>query len=139
MLVVLDANILLSLVIRSNTKIEDIFFSDKVKLIAPEFMLIEFSKNEEEILSKTHRTKEEFSRLVSLLERRIEFISKQEFEEFIPKAKSLLPKHAKDVPYLALSLKFNCPLWSEEKLLKKQNSIKVFNTSELFSKLSVSE
>ena len=132
MLVVIDANELFSLLIKGTIKSESIIFSDNIELIAPEFLLIEFSRNTQEILLKTHRSEEEFSRLISIFERRIRLKPKQEFEEFISKAAKLFPEHTKDVPYLALAMKFNCPIWSEEKLLKKQSSVKVFNTEELF-------
>ena len=132
MLVVIDANELFSLLIKGTIKSESIIFSDNIELIAPEFLLIEFSRNKQEILLKTHRSEEEFSRLISIFERRIRLKPKQEFEEFISKAAKLFPEHTKDVPYLALAMKFNCPIWSEEKLLKKQSSVKVFNTEELF-------
>jgi|SRR3989344_8920686 len=131
MLVVVDANELFSLLIRGTKNSEEILVSNKVQLIAPEFLLLEFSNNKEEILSKTHRTEERFNKLVSMFERRIKFISREEFEGFIPKACELIPDHAKDAEYLALALKYNCSLWSEEKLLKKQAEIKVFNTFEL--------
>jgi|SRR3989344_733637 len=131
MLVVIDANEIFSLLIRGSKDSEAIFFSDEVELIAPEVMMVEFSNNKEEILSKTHRIEEEFSRMVSLLERRINLIPKQDFEEFIERALKLLSGHSKDAPYLALALKYKCPLWSEEKLLKEQPEVKVFNTKEL--------
>ena len=136
MLVVVDANELFSLLIKGTSKSETILFSDKVELIAPEFLLIEFSNNKKEIRSKTHRSEVEFSRLLSIFERRITFLPKEEFEKFIPKALKLFPEHTKDVPYLALALKFDCILWSEENLLKKQFSIKVLNTWELHAKLN---
>lgn len=135
MLVVVDANELFSLLIKGTSKSEAILFSDKVELIAPEFLLIEFSDNKKEILSKTHRSEVDFSRLLSIFERRITFPPKEEFERFIPKSLKLFPEHTKDAPYLALALKFNCILWSEEKLLKKQSSVKVLNTSELHAEL----
>ena len=84
MLAVVDANELFSLLIRGTSESEEIFVSNKLQLIAPEFMLIEFLNNKEEILSKTHRTEEEFSRLLSLFERRIKFIAQEEFNEFVP-------------------------------------------------------
>jgi len=133
MLIVADANELFSLLIRGNIYSEIIFFSDEIELIAPEFILIEFSNNKEEILSKTHRTEYEFSKLLSVFERRIRLIPQEEFEKFIPEAYKLFPEHQKDIPYLALALRFNCPIWSEEKLLKKQNKVEVFTTRELIS------
>ena len=136
MFTVVDANELFSLLIKGSRKSEAILFSGNIRLIAPELLLIEFSKNRHEILSKTHRSEGDFSRLLSVLERRIEFIPRQEFEEFIPRALKLFHGHTKDAPYLALALKFGCILWSEEKRLKEQSSVKVLNTDELFGLLA---
>ena len=139
MLVVIDANELFSLLIRGTSKSEIIFFSNEIELIAPEFLLVEFSNNRQEILAKTHRSEKDFSRLLSIFERRMEFIPQEEFGGFVYKALELFPKHTKDIPYLALALRFNCPLWSEEKLLKKQSSVRVLNTVELFDLLTKSK
>lgn len=131
MLLVIDANELFSLLIRGSKESKEIIDSTEVELIAPELLLTEFSNNEEEILTKTHKTAEEFSKLLGSLKNRIRFICEQEFKEFIDDACKLFPEHTKDAPYLALGLKFNCVVWSEEKLLKKQSRIKVLNTKEL--------
>lgn len=136
MLVVIDANELFSLLIRGSKDAWEILVSEKVQLIAPEFLLIEFSNNKAEILSKTHRSEDEFLGILSIIESRIKFISEEEFKEFILKASRLFPLHSKDTPYLALALKYNCFLWSEEKLLKRQSEIKIFNTQELISFLN---
>lgn len=136
MIIVADANELFSLLIRGSKDAKEILVSKQIELIAPEFLLVEFSNNKEEILSKTHRNEEEFLELLSIIESRVKFISSEEFEEFIPKACELILEHIKDAEYFALSLKYNCPLWSEEKLLKRQSKVKVFNTEELTKFLS---
>ena len=139
MFVVIDANELFSLLIRGNKLSKEIFLSKSIKLIAPEFILEEFTNNKDELLSKAHRTETEFSEVLSVFKDRTELIPKEEFKEFLSKAKELFPEHTKDVPYLALALKFDCPLWTEEKLLKKQPFVKVLNTAELFDSLSFSK
>jgi predicted nucleic acid-binding protein len=135
MLVVVDANELFSLLIKGNKNSIGILLSNKLQLITPEFVLVEFSKHKDEILSKTHRDEEEFSEVLSVLEDRIKFIPKQDFEEFILEAKELLLEHLKDVPYLALALKFECPIWSQDKFLRKQSKVKVLTTNELLKLL----
>ena len=136
MLVVIDANELFSLLIKGSKLSKEIFLSKNIELIAPEFILEEFTNNKSELLSKAHRTETEFSEVLSVFKNRIKLISEQEFREFIPKALRLFPEHTKDVQYLALALKLDCSIWSEEKLLKKQSSIKVLNTNELFDLIS---
>ena len=41
------------------------------------------------------------------------------------------------VKYFALALKLNCPIWSEDKALKKQSKVKVYSTSELLKEIGL--
>lgn len=131
MLCVIDANELFSILIKESKFPKEILLSNEVELIAPEFLLIEFSNNKEEILSKTHRTEDEFLDVLFIFEDRIKLIPEQEFKDFIEEAYNLLPEHIKDVPYLALALRFRCLIWSEDKSLKNQSKVEIFNTKEL--------
>jgi len=36
-----------------------------------------------------------------------------------------------DVPYLALALKLNCPVWSNDRKLKNQNAVRIYSTQEI--------
>jgi predicted nucleic acid-binding protein len=135
MLAVVDANELFSLLIKGNEKSEMLFFSENIDLLAPEKILLEFARHRSEILKKTHRSNEEFSRLLGIIAKRVELVPKEEYSLYMPKALSLLPTHPKDAQYLAVSLKYSCILWSEEKLLKRQSAVMVLNTQELFEKL----
>ena len=139
MLVVIDANELFSLLIKGSKSSKEIFLSKNIELIAPEFILEEFANNKEELLSKVHRTETEFLEVLSVFKEKIKLFPEKEFFQFMPEACRLFPEHTKDIPYLALALKFNCLLWTEEKLLKKQLSVRVLNTAELFDSLSSSK
>ena len=66
MKLVIDANILFAALIKEGPTAE-LLISDKLQLFAPEFLFTEFSKYEELILKKTHRTKEEFNEFLELL------------------------------------------------------------------------
>ena len=135
MLVVVDANELFSLLIRGSGNSEYIFFSNRAELIAPEFLLIEFEKYKEEILDKTHRSTTELSMLLSIFRRRIKFIPEQEFKDLLKEAAAHLPEDPKDAPYLALAMKYNALIWSEDRALKKTSPAKVSNTDELLKEL----
>ena len=50
--------------------------------------------------------------------------------EFMLQALQLSPD-LKDAPYIALALKLNCPIWSQDKALKKQSVVKIYSTEEL--------
>ena len=50
-------------------------------------------------------------------------------------AKRLSPDD-KDVMYFALALKLRCAIWSNDKELKKQKEVTIYNTQELFDELN---
>ena len=100
-------------------------------LISPDFSLKELVKHKEEILFGTRVRANEFNELMKFLSAFVEFIKTSEYIDSIDEAKSLFPEHLKDVDFFALALKLNCPLWSNEKLHKRQSKVKVFNTDEL--------
>lgn len=53
----------------------------------------------------------------------IKFVPLSEYKEYLSKAKEISPD-PNDVDIFALALKLNCPIWSNDKELKKQNVIK---------------
>ena len=55
----------------------------------------------------------------------------EEIKPFIEKAKAISPD-VKDVPYIALALKLNIAVWSNDGSLKeKQDTVKVYATHEI--------
>jgi len=106
-------------------------------LFSPAFTLEELHKHKEEVLFESGIRLNEFNELMRLLSTFIDFIKTSEYMEFIEEAKSLFPKHLKDVDFFALALKLDCPLWSNEKLHKKQSKVKVYSTSELLKEIGL--
>ena len=43
----------------------------------------------------------------------------------------MISPDADDTAYIALALHLNCPIWSNDKKLKKQDKVKVITTKEL--------
>ncbi len=79
------------------------------KLYAPEFLMVEFLKYEELILTKTHRSPEDFNQFLSLLKRKIKMIPDTLITPFLMKAKSFSPD-PKDFVYIALALALDAPI-----------------------------
>ena len=129
MLLVVDANVLFSALIKESGTAE-LLVSDKIELITPEFILSEFQEHKKEILNKTHRNEEDFYKFLFILENKIEVIPSSELKSFLKKASAISPD-IDDIPYFAAAIKFNCPVWSEDKELKRQNKIKIYSTSDL--------
>ena len=132
MFLVVDANILFSFFNPDSSRRKIIESSSKLgfKLISPEFAFEELLNDKEKIQEYCKIDEIEFIIFFSLLEKRIESISKSEYDRFLSKAIELAP-HIKDAPYFAPALLLNCPIWSDEKLFKRQDEVKIFNTKEL--------
>jgi len=62
--VVIDANILFSILIK-HSKTEELLFQEDLHIFAPEFLLEEFEKYKELILKKTDKTSNEFEQFLS--------------------------------------------------------------------------
>ncbi|MFP4112183.1 MAG: PIN domain-containing protein [Candidatus Woesearchaeota archaeon] len=129
MQLVIDANVLFSLLIKKS-KIENLFFNEELELFAPEFIFTEFEKYKEIILRKTQRSDMEFYRLFTILKRIIKTIPNEETSKFITDAEEICPD-TKDVDYFALALKLKCPIWSNDKKIKKQDNIEIYDSTEL--------
>ncbi len=130
---VVDANVLFSALIKDSFS-HNILFSGKFHMFTPEYIFTELEKHKEEIMNKTERTTEEFFRLVETLKRRIVIVPLEELVPYVGEGKKLTPD-PDDMTYFALALKLNCAIWSNDKKLKDQNKIKIYNTHEL-SKIS---
>ena len=130
---VIDANVLFSALIKDSFAY-NLLFGGSFHLFTPEYIFTELEKYKEEILKKTERTTEEFFRLLETLKRRIVIFPLEELVPYVEEAENITPD-PDDVAYFALALKLNCAIWSNDKKLKEQNKIKVYNTHEL-SKIS---
>jgi len=74
--------------------------------------------------------------VLNFLEEQIEIIPFEEFEDKYEEAEKISPD-PDDVPYLALALKLGCAIWSNDKELKKQSVVKVYNTQEILQLLNI--
>jgi predicted nucleic acid-binding protein len=127
---VIDANILFAALIKQNVT-SDLIFSNDLHLYAPEFLYDEFFKYKNLIKQKTGATDEEIELLSKIFKRRMIVVPKEEIEEYISFAEKISPD-IKDIPYVALALKLEIPIWSNDKDLKfKQDRIKVLTTREI--------
>ena len=126
---ILDANPLFSTLIKDSST-ANVIVSDKVELYAPDFLFDEFLEHKEEILAKTKKTEQELNNLVENLKDVIHIVPKKEFETFLDEARKLTSDED-DIPYLALALKLNIPVWSNDKKLKKQGKVKIHSTEEI--------
>ena len=113
-----------------------LLFSPLLELYSPKFALKELSKHRKVVMSKAKIGIGEFGVLEKVLTWKVEFVPVIEFKDFLQEARSICPD-PDDIEYFALALKFNCPIWSNDKALKEQSVVKVFSTSELIKELGL--
>lgn len=134
--IVVDANILVSALLKDSITRRTLLSRKRQELFAPEFIKEEVFKYSEEFAKRLKVEKKSVEETLALLfeTSKIMIMPTKEYPEFLPKALQISPDK-NDAPYLALALRLDCPIWSQDKALKKQSFIKVFNTTELLKQL----
>lgn len=131
MLLVVDANVVFSALIRSGLPLKALRLNSQVnkfEFVAPDLMFEEINGNWNRILSLTSLTEQELNKTLELIKEQIKPVSFSEFAKLLPVAEEL---NFKDSPYLALALKLVCPIFSGDKELKEQSKVKVLSPREL--------
>ena len=129
---VINANILFSLA-KSSSKTRDLISNFALSLYAPNFAKTEIIKYKEDILKKANLN--DFNIFLNILNTRINFVDLEDYKEQIKKCKGII-KDEKDIEYVALAMKLNIPLWTNDRLLKDQNLIKALTTSDIIEILT---
>lgn len=132
---VVDSNIIFSALISLNGKTAELLFKKDLGLFAPEMLIEELAKYQDLIISKSKVTIEEFELIKLFLFSKLTFVRNDELLVFFEVADKICPDKD-DVAFFALCLAKEIPLWSNDKILKNQNVVKVLNTSEILKMLS---
>lgn len=135
MQLIVDANPLISILIKPNITIS-LLFLEEVELVAPELLFKEIEANKNTIIEKSELTEKEVSEFIAILKKIIKTFSEESFIGYREKAKLICP-HEKDITYFALALYLKCPIWSNEKKLKEQNIVDVYSTDELMKLFNI--
>ncbi|MBN2155412.1 MAG: PIN domain-containing protein [Candidatus Lokiarchaeota archaeon] len=135
MKLIVDANILFAALIKDGMT-SKLLFSDKLHLLTPEYIFLEFRKYEKIIINKTKRTREDFRNFFGILKEKIQIIPEHIFRDYLQKAKEISPD-PKDVIYIACALAKKANIWSYDRALRKnQTAIKIITTPELVKKIA---
>jgi len=134
MKLVVDANTLISAFMKQS-KTAELLVHPSLQLYAPQFIGDEILKYKEEITIRTKRSIESFNMIISEIFSLIIFVPPEEVKTQLQQAAEISPD-PKDVPYLALALFLQCPLWSNDRELReKQKEVKVYTTQKLQEEL----
>ncbi len=131
MKLVIDANVLFASFIKNNLT-RAIMLKKPFSFYSPDYLVDEFFEHLEELADKTmispRTLKGKVKELLRLSD--IKLVEKRDFEDFLDNASKIIPD-SDDVAYVALALKLNCAIWSNDKRLKEQNKVKVYSTEDL--------
>lgn len=132
MKLVVDANILFALS-KPSSAANDILSRHELKLMAPDFALLELYKYKKALVEKSNAGR--FDEIIKSLKDKVVFVNKGLYKNQLKKADSLL-SDPDDAAYLALALKLFLPIWSNDPHLKEQSTVLVFSTAELIKLLA---
>ncbi|MFZ2454902.1 MAG: PIN domain-containing protein [Candidatus Altiarchaeia archaeon] len=130
---VVDANIVFSAISTRTFTFELIrlLHEKGVRLYSPQYIHEELVDKTPRLLEYSKLTGDELGLLLKVLFRQIDTVPKDEYSKHMPEAERQIKDHLEDVPYLALAIKLDCPIWSNEQRLGKLKDIKAIPTHKL--------
>lgn len=127
--IVVDANPIISALVGGTAR--DIFFRTNLKFATTEFTVKEIEKFIPYISEKAEVSEEEIEKALSLLP--IKIYRRKFYSKTIEKSRKIIGKvDEKDVDILALALKLNVPLWSNDRHFDKVKEAPILKTKDLF-------
>jgi predicted nucleic acid-binding protein len=135
MKLVIDSNIIFSALISPSGKTAELIFLESIDLYSTRTLEIELFEHKLELMKKSGFSESEFDSICIFILRKICFVETAELVSFEEFANKICPDKD-DVQFFALCLAKGIPLWSNDKLLKTQKTVKVINTSQLVKMLS---
>ncbi len=143
MRLVVDANVLLSGIVRDSVT-RSLLLDSRLELFAPAHLLKEVERHvlqDEEIQRKTKLGSEELGAIYAHLLKSIKTIhaslrERKEYEKNLAVALKLAT-HPEDAPYLAAALTLDCPVWSNDAGLSRQQKVPVITTAKLVETMGI--
>ena len=132
MSIVIDSNILFSALLKDSIT-RRIILNYNGMFLLPSFVLEEAGKYKELLLNKSGMHKEEFEDLLLNILQKVKIIRTEELKQYRSSAQRIINDIDPDdelIVACAIAHRDNI-IWSDDKNLKKQNNVKILNTSEV--------
>jgi len=135
--IVIDSNIIFSALIK-NSKTRKLILEYENYFLFPEYIFFELQNHKNELLKKSQMNKIDFNKLLEILLERVKIIPKSKLLNYKDKAYKIIKDiDINDIEFIACALAYpNSIIWSDDKALKKQSKIKIFNTEEIIGILN---
>lgn len=122
--IVVDTNVIISALLKEGLTRKIIFLAPFDMYTVP-FARLEIEKHKAELVDKSGLDDESFQYLLDLIFARIHIVEPGILEPFREKAIGVMDSvDFNDSPFLALAMALNCPVWSNDEDLKKQNMVR---------------
>ena len=132
MKLIVDTNILLKALIK-DSKTRAILLNPNHQFYLPEYAIEEVMEHITFLVDKTGLPEEEIKLALNILLTNIQIIPYKEVSKKWREAKEIMGTiDEDDIPFLAAALTTTCDgVWSDDKDLKRQRRVKVWNTGEI--------
>jgi len=129
---IVDTNIILKALIK-DSKVRAILLNPNHQFYLPEYAIEEIEEHMPLLVEKTGLSEEEIKLALNILLTNIQVLPSEEVLEKWSEAKEIMGTiDEDDTPFLAASLTIACDgIWSDDKDLKRQRRVKVWNTREI--------
>lgn len=132
MKLVLDSNIFFSAILKNSTT-RNILVSEEFELFLSEYALLEIGSHRQFLIEKTKLSESEFTMTLNVLLERTKIIADEILAPYLERAEQIMRDiDLEDAPFIALAMSFpNDGIWSNDKDLRRQTTIRVWTTEEL--------
>ena len=135
--VVIDTNILISALIKDDSVTARIIKSGIFEIYYPEDGMFELEKYRDYIIKKRKKAlqRKSFDYALGFLLESVNVVPSLLYEDKIREAYEVMRDiDEKNTPFLALALKLQCPIWSNDGDFEEQNLVEVYKTSYILRK-----
>jgi len=130
---VADTNIVIAAILRPGIT-RGLVFYPGFRLYSPEQLVEELENNKTELIRKFGGPEEAYYRDLKIVLSNLTISPAADYDAFKEEAEIVSPDW-KDRLFFAVALQRNCAIWSNEKRLKYQKKVDVWNTEELIGLL----
>lgn len=130
-----DTNVLISALMSKGGTFEAMVLGN-LDLFVPEHSLGEIERNKSVLKERMGVSEDEFGLALGIILSHVMVVPREEYAAMEPKAKEISPDK-KDFPFFVLALAKRMPLWTNEKRLKEQDAVEVYDTREVLGLLAM--
>jgi predicted nucleic acid-binding protein len=134
MKIVIDSNILFSALIRDSTTRRLILEYNDFFLF-PSYIFEEMEEHKHELIEKSKMDSNDFEKLLQLILKKVHIVPKEALATHKEQAMEIVKDiDLDDALFIACAMAYpGSVIWSDDRKLKKQNKVKILNTTEIIN------